>query len=209
MMPKLLQPLFVVLLVAVVAGCANESTPYTEQTAQIDPAMNEPEPTPPSPSAGLETDETNDKVQLTDAQWKEILSDKEYYVLRQSGTEYAGTGRYLDNGKEDKGAYHCVGCGNYLYDAAHKFHSGCGWPSFFQEVEPGSIVEYKDTSAGMVRTEMRCARCDGHLGHIFNDGLGTPTGLRHCVNGTALIFVPEGQDAKDVIRKHREQYADR
>ncbi len=210
MMPKLLQLCSLVLLAALVAGCANESTPYTEQTAQIDPAMNQPEPEPPSPSPNDGLEETSqDKVELTDAQWKEILSDEEYYVLRKSGTEYAGTGRYLDNGKEDKGAYHCVGCGNYLYDAKHKFHSGCGWPSFFQEVGPGAIVEYRDESLGMLRTEMRCARCDGHLGHIFNDGFDQPTGLRHCVNGTALIFIPQGKDAKDVIRKHREQYADR
>jgi len=193
------------LCLAVFVGCANESSPYTEQTAQIDPAMNQPEPTPPSPlDAGLDD---SDEVSLTDAQWRSILSKEEFDVLRRSDTELAGTGRYLDNGKEDKGAYHCVGCGNYLYDAKHKFHSGCGWPSFNQEVAPGAIVEYKDTSAGMLRTEMRCARCDGHLGHIFNDGFDQPTGLRHCVNGTALIFVPEGQDVKTVIRKHREQYA--
>ena len=194
--------------ILLVVGCANESAPYNEQAAQIDPAMNQPDPQPPSPS-GLEADELNDKVTLTDDQWKAILSEQEFYVLRRSGTEYAGTGRYLDHGKEDKGAYHCVGCGNYLYDAKHKFHSGCGWPSFNQEVGPGAIVEYKDTSHGMVRTEMRCARCDGHLGHIFNDGFDQPTGLRHCVNGTALIFVPEGQDVKDVIKAHREKYADK
>lgn len=189
-------------------GCANESTPYTEQTAQIDPAMNTPDPQTPSPS-GLELNEQGKKVVLTDEQWKAILSDQEFYVLRRSGTEYAGTGRYLDHGKEDKGAYHCVGCGNYLYDAKHKFHSGCGWPSFNQEVAKGAITEHRDTSHGMIRTEMRCARCDGHLGHIFNDGFDQPTGLRHCVNGTALIFVPEGQDAKEVIAAHRAKYADK
>lgn len=198
------------LFVAGVVGCANESKPYTEQTAQIDPAMNQPEPEPTSPSVndGLDT-AADEKVVLTDAQWREVLSTEEFYVLRKSGTEYAGTGRYLDNGKEDKGAYHCVGCGNYLYNAEHKFHSGCGWPSFNQEVGPKAIVEYKDTSAGMVRVEMRCARCDGHLGHIFNDGFDQPTGLRHCVNGTALIFVPQGKEAKDVIREHRAKFSDK
>lgn len=200
-------------MILLVVGCANESTPYTEQTAQIDPAMNQPDPQEAAPSDSVGDQpasvQPKDKVTLTDAQWKEILSEQEYYVLRMSGTEYAGTGRYLDHGKEDKGAYHCVGCGNYLYDAKHKFHSGCGWPSFNQEVGPGAITEYKDTSHGMVRTEMRCARCDGHLGHIFNDGFDQPTGLRHCVNGTALIFVPEDQDVKDVIKAHREKYADK
>lgn len=210
MMPKLFQSAAAVLLVILIAGCANESAPYTEQTAQIDPAMNQPEPQPPSPSpSGLEANEKNDKVELTDEQWKAVLSKQEFYVLRRSGTEYAGTGRYLDQGKEDKGAYHCVGCGNYLYDAKHKFHSGCGWPSFNQEVGPDAITTLIDKSIFPYRTEMRCARCDGHLGHIFDDGFDQPTGLRHCVNGTALIFVPEGKDEKDVIKKHREKYADR
>ena len=210
MMHKLtFAPALATLLLCIVgvAGCANESTPYNEQTAQIDPAMNQPEPQPPSPS-GLEANE-NDKVVLTDDQWRAVLSKDEFLVLRRSGTELPGTGRYLDNGKEDKGAYHCVGCGNYLYDAKHKFHSGCGWPSFNQEVGPGAITEYRDESLGMVRVEMRCARCDGHLGHIFNDGFDQPTGLRHCVNGTALIFVPEGKNAKDVIKHHRENFADK
>ena len=111
--------------------------------------------------------------------------------------------------KDDKGAYHCVGCGNYLYDAKHKFHSGCGWPSFNQEVRKGAIVEYLDKSIFPYRTEMRCDRCDGHLGHIFNDGFDQPTGMRHCVNGVALIFVPDGKDAQDVIKAHREKYADK
>ena len=210
MMHKLtFAPALATLLLCIVgvAGCANESTPHNEQTAQIDPAMNQPEPQPPSPS-GLEANE-NDKVVLTDDQWRAVLSKDEFLVLRRSGTELPGTGRYLDNGKEDKGAYHCVGCGNYLYDAKHKFHSGCGWPSFNQEVGPGAITEYRDESLGMVRVEMRCARCDGHLGHIFNDGFDQPTGLRHCVNGTALIFVPEGKNAKDVIKHHRENFADK
>ncbi|MBX2850707.1 MAG: peptide-methionine (R)-S-oxide reductase MsrB [Phycisphaeraceae bacterium] len=195
-------------MILLIVGCANESTPYNEQTAQIDPAMNQPEPQPPSPS-GLEADEINDKVTLSDEQWRAILSDEEFRILRRSGTELGGTGRYLDHGKDDKGAYHCVGCGNYLYDAKHKFHSGCGWPSFFQEVDPGAIVTYEDKSIYPYRTEMRCARCDGHLGHVFPDGFGTPTGLRHCVNGTALIFVPEGEDEEDVIKAHREKYADK
>ena len=149
------------------------------------------------------------KVKLTDDQWRAILSEQEFDVLRRSGTERAGTGRYLDNGKDDKGYYHCVGCGNKLYSAKHKFHSGCGWPSFNQQVEPGAITTYTDKSHFTVRTEMRCAVCDGHLGHIFDDAPDQPTGLRHCVNGVALIFVPEGADPKDVIKQHREKYADK
>lgn len=134
--------------------------------------------------------------------WRRVLSDEEYRVLRESGTERPGTGRYLQN--EAAGAYHCAGCGNRLYSGEHKFHSGCGWPSFYKEVEPGSLKTYRDGSHGMMRVEMRCGRCDGHLGHIFEDAPQMPGGLRHCVNGNALVFVPEGEDALEVIRKHRQ-----
>jgi len=222
------RPLLAVLLclLAVVVGCSNEGR-YTEQTAAIDPALQSAEaeqiqtnatthqadPTMPEqdsqPSYDPSLDMTTDHVELTDAQWRDILSEEEYYVLRRSGTELAGTGRYLDNDADEAGAYHCVGCGNRLYDARHKFHSGCGWPSFNQEVEPGAIVTIQDRSFGMLRTEMRCARCDGHLGHIFDDGFDQPTGLRHCVNGTSLIFVPQGANAADVIREHRRRYSER
>lgn len=207
--------------VAVLVGCSQEGTPYTEQTAAIDPALNTTEASQDMPDADPTTDTPDptteptsteasaqpEKIVLTDDQWKAILSDQEFHILRRSGTEYAGTGRYLKNDKSDKGAYHCVGCGNYLYDAKHKFHSGCGWPSFNQEVAKGAITEHRDTSHGMIRVEMRCARCDGHLGHIFNDGFDQPTGLRHCVNGNILLFVPDGKDVKDVIKAHRAKYA--
>lgn len=138
---------------------------------------------------------------LTDAEWKALLQPQEYAILRHAGTERAGTGRYLSN--EEKGAYHCAGCGQKLYGSEHKFHSGCGWPSFFQEVEEGAITTVVDRSHFMVRTEMRCARCDGHLGHVFQDAPHMPTGLRHCVNGFALVFVAEGEDPAEVIAKHR------
>ena len=140
---------------------------------------------------------------LSDAQWRAMLSDLEYRILRHAATERPGTGRYLDLDTNDRGAFHCVGCGNKLYDAAHKFHSGCGWPSFFSQVEPDAITTHEDDTHGMCRTEMRCARCGGHLGHIFNDAPHTPTGLRHCVNGYALIHVPEGQRVEDVLAEHR------
>lgn len=139
--------------------------------------------------------------------WSSLLQPEEQRILRQSGTEYPGTGRYLSD--PGAGAFHCVGCGQRLYGAAHKFHSGCGWPSFFQEVDPGAITTHHDRSHGMTRTEMRCARCDGHLGHIFDDAPHTPTGLRHCVNGNALLFVPDGQDPAEVFAAHRRQRAER
>ena len=143
-------------------------------------------------------DPSLDPKTLTDAEWKAILTPEAYRILRHSGTERGFTGPHLD--QEAAGAYHCAGCGQKLYKAEHKFHSGCGWPSFFQEVEEGALSTHTDTTHGMVRTEMRCSRCDGHLGHIFNDAPHQPTGLRHCVNGHALVFVPDGEDPFEAIK---------
>jgi len=138
---------------------------------------------------------------MSDAEWRLVLSPLEHAILRESATEGPGTGAWLGN--EEAGSYHCVGCGQKLYDAAHKFHSGCGWPSFFQEVEPGAITTHVDGGFGQVRTEMRCAGCGGHLGHIFGDAPQTPTGTRHCVNGLALLFVPTGADVGPTLSAHR------
>lgn len=146
-------------------------------------------------------DPTVDPTTLTPAEWRALLHPSEYAILREAATERAFTGRYVDD--ETAGAYHCAGCGQKLYDGEHKFHSGCGWPSFFQQVEPGALTTHRDLSHFMLRTEMRCARCGGHLGHIFPDAPQTPTGQRHCVNGQALVFVPAGADVADVFRKHR------
>ncbi len=142
-------------------------------------------------------------MQWTDVQWKSVLTPLEYRILRLAGTEPPGTGRYLDD-PEGPGMYVCVGCGNPLYPSTTKFHSGCGWPSFFEEVEPNALTIHRDASHGMVRTEMRCARCDGHLGHVFEDAPHQPTGKRHCVNGFAVLFVPDGSDPRDVLTEHRQ-----
>jgi len=147
-------------------------------------------------------DPTVDPRTLTAAQWRAILSPQEFAILRESATERPGTGRYLDD-DAGPGAFHCAGCGHRLYGGAHKFHSGCGWPSFFQEVEPGALEIHRDVSFGMVRTEMRCARCGGHMGHIFQDAPRTPTGNRHCVNGSAVLYVPEGEAVAAVFARHR------
>lgn len=142
-----------------------------------------------------------DPQTLSDAEWAEILDPVEHDILRHAGTEPAGSGRYLAD--PGPGAFHCAGCGHRLYGADHKFHSGCGWPSFWSGVDDGALTVHRDRSHGMVRTEMRCSRCGGHMGHIFEDAPHTPTGLRHCVNGQAIVHVPAGEDAATVFRAHR------
>jgi peptide-methionine (R)-S-oxide reductase len=125
----------------------------------------------------------SDKVQKTDAEWQKSLSPEQFQVLRGCGTERAFTGPYWDD--HEPGMYLCAGCGQQLFDAEHKFDSGTGWPSFTAPVAATSVETEDDNSHGMRRTEVRCARCAGHLGHVFPDGPG-PSGLRYCINGTAL-----------------------
>lgn len=130
------------------------------------------------------------KVQKTDEEWKAILTEEQYYVLRQKGTERAFTGEY-DHHKE-KGIYACAGCGAELFSSEMKYDSGCGWPAFFTKLAGDRIIEQVDRSYGMVRTEILCASCGGHLGHVFDDG-PQPTGLRYCVNSASLKFIRPGQ----------------
>ena len=136
-----------------------------------------------------------DKVRLTDAQWKKKLTKEQYVILRDKGTESAFCGVNL--GQKGEGTYRCVGCDLDLFRAGEKFDSGTGWPSFFRPIAADRVWVETDKKYGMVRSEVLCARCDGHLGHVFDDG-PKPTGLRYCMNGTVLKFVP---DAKSAAKK--------
>ena len=128
-------------------------------------------------------------ISKTDGEWREELSPEQYAVLRQAGTERPWTGALLDESRA--GLYTCAACGAELFQAGTKFDSGCGWPSFYESVRPEAVQLLEDDSLGMVRTEVRCATCGSHLGHVFPDGFGTPTGDRYCMNSLSLNFTPE------------------
>ena len=127
-----------------------------------------------------------EKIVKTEEEWQKILSPERFIVLRKKGTERAGTGELYHN--KAKGIYTCAGCGEELFTSETKYESGCGWPSFFDSIEKEKIDYVKDTSHGMIRTEIMCARCGGHLGHVFEDGPRDKTGLRYCVNSASLEF---------------------
>lgn len=129
--------------------------------------------------------ETRPKVHKSDSEWREELTPEQYHVTREHGTERPFSGPYLDN--KEEGLYRCVSCGRPLFSSETKYESGTGWPSFYAPVDEAAVAEHADSSLLMKRTEVRCADCEAHLGHVFEDG-PEPTGLRYCMNGTALNF---------------------
>jgi peptide-methionine (R)-S-oxide reductase len=144
--------------------------------------------TRPSTQPAMQSDHEF-QIKRSDAEWRKMLSPEQYHVLRQKGTERAFTGEYTD--KTDPGTYACAACGQELFHSDTKFHSGCGWPSFYASMAGDRVILQRDTSHGMVRTEVICARCGSHLGHVFDDAPDQPTGQRYCINSVSLTFIPD------------------
>jgi peptide-methionine (R)-S-oxide reductase len=141
----------------------------------------------------MENDLTEPAVQVvkTAAEWQARLTPEQYRILREAGTEPAHGRAYAEFKQQGQGSYHCAGCGSLLFSSAHKFDSGCGWPSFYDPAKAQNVRLRQDASLGRVRTEVLCAICGGHLGHVFaGEGFDTPTDQRYCINGGGLTFVP-------------------
>jgi peptide-methionine (R)-S-oxide reductase len=194
------RPAFVgAVLLALVAGLAGwgVSRSLREARAQTEGQAPRAPAGPASAGSGAATEEkkavsTEPTVKKTDAEWKSVLTDMQYYVTRQKGTERAYSGEYTNT--KTPGTYKCVCCGEPLFTSGEKFDSHCGWPSFYQPIgglKDTRIAEHRDTTHGMIRTEVTCRKCGAHLGHVFDDSPQTPTGLRYCINSASLKLEPK------------------
>lgn len=142
-------------------------------------------------------DEPAGKVEKTDEEWKKELSPEQYRILRKAGTEAPNGAVYQQFKKQGEGTYHCAGCGALLFSSDQKFDSHCGWPSFYDPAKARNVTTKRDVSLGMVRVEVNCAKCGGHLGHVFEgEGFDTPTDKRYCINGVGLVFVPADKETQ-------------
>jgi peptide-methionine (R)-S-oxide reductase len=175
---------FALAALVLLAACSDGRTRAAGDAGQpasppVGAQAQEPGGAPAASTAGAE----EEKVSLTEEEWRERLTPEQYQICRECGTEPAFTGKYWDT-KTD-GTYHCVGCGQLLFDSQTKYDSGSGWPSFWEPASESAVATREDRKLGMVRTEILCSKCDAHLGHVFRDG-PRPTGLRYCVNSASL-----------------------
>ncbi len=182
------------LLVPAIAGCqpAKPTTIPMKTNSTSDPASPAKPSQPADARSGPATaGEAVTPVQRTDEEWRKSLSAEQYRVLRQAGTEPAFGAAYEEFKKQGAGTYVCAGCGAELFSSKEKFDSHCGWPSFYDPANAKNVKTRDDFTHGMIRTEVNCARCNGHLGHVFRgEGFSTPTDTRYCINGVSLKFVP-------------------